>query len=114
MSGLWRDHPATPHQHQLPFTPKRKRGSRPTQADVLIGLLRSARAQRKPLELPEIMRAGIAQHGARFKEIRDQGFEIENEMERTADGAILSRYWLRFDPEGGNEHQEGRANEQAN
>lgn len=103
MSGLWRDHPATPHQQQLPFTPKRKRRSQPTQADVLIGLLREARANRKPLELPTIMRAGIAQHGARFKEIRDQGFQVENEMERTEHGAIISRYWLRFDPEGGNE-----------
>jgi hypothetical protein len=45
------------------------------------------------------MQAGIAQHGARFKELRDQGFEIENEMERTRDGVVLSRYWLRFDPE---------------
>jgi hypothetical protein len=45
------------------------------------------------------MQAGIAQHGARFKELRDQGFEITNEMERSADGVVLSRYWLRFDPE---------------
>jgi len=99
MSGLWRDHPATPHQQQLPFTSKRKRRSHPTQTDVLIGLLREARANRKSLELPDIMRAGIAQHGARFKEIRDQGFQVENEMERSEDGAILSRYWLRHDPE---------------
>ena len=99
MSGFWRDHPATPHQQQLPFTPKRRRDLKPTQADVLIGLLRNARGKRKPLELPEIMRAGIAQHGARFKEIREQGFEIRNEMERTADGVVLSRYWLTFDPE---------------
>jgi hypothetical protein len=80
-------------------TPKRKRRLQPTQADVLIGLMREARANRKPLELPTIMRAGIAQHGARFKEIRDQGFQVENEMERTGDGAIISRYWLRHDPE---------------
>jgi Helix-turn-helix domain len=99
MSGFWRNHPATPNQQQLPFDPKRKRRSQPTQADVLIGLLREARANRRPLELPAIMRAGIAQHGARFKEIRNQGFQVENEMERTADGAIMSRYWLRHDPE---------------
>lgn len=36
---------------------------------------------------------------ARFKELREQGFEIVNEMERTVDGVVLSRYWLRFDPE---------------
>lgn len=105
MSELWRDHPATPHQQQLPFTPKRKRRAQPTQADVLIGLLREARGNRKPLELRTIMQAGIAQHGARFKEIRDQGFQVENEMERREDGAIVSRYWLRHDPEreGGSE-----------
>lgn len=100
MSSFWRDHPATPRQQQLPFTSKRKR---PSQGDVLIGLLREARANRKPLELPTIMRAGIAQHGARFKEIREQDFEIENEMDRTEDGAVVSRYWLRYDPEGGNQ-----------
>ena len=35
------------------------------------------------------MRAGIAQHGARFKEIRDRGFQVENVMERSADGAVI-------------------------
>ena len=99
MSGFWRDHPARPHQQQLQFTPKRKRRTQPTQSDVLIGLLREARANRKPLELPTIMKAGIAQHVARFKEIRDHGFQVENEMERSADGAVISRYWLRHDPE---------------
>jgi hypothetical protein len=62
-------------------------------------MLRSARANRKALELPAIMRAGIAQHGARLKEIRDRGFQVENEMERTPDGVVFSRYWLRHDPE---------------
>jgi hypothetical protein len=96
---LWRGHPATPHQQALPFGAKAKRCARLTQADVLIDMLRMARANGEPLQLPEIMKAGIAQHGARFKEIRDRGFQVENEMERTADGAVLSRYWLRFDPE---------------
>lgn len=95
----WRNHSATPHQQALPFGAKVKRCARLTQADLLIEMLRAARAKRKPLQLPEIMRAGIAQHGARMKEIRDQGFRVENEMERTADGVVLSRYWLIFDPE---------------
>jgi hypothetical protein len=100
MSGpFWRGHPATNHQQQLLFDGGRKRRKQVTQADVLIGMLRDARAKRVPLELPEIMRAGIAQHGARFKEIREQGFEIRNEMERKAEGVVLSRYWLTFDPE---------------
>jgi hypothetical protein len=103
MTGLWRDHPvdhpATPHQQELQFPGTRKRRKQLTQADVLIGMLRAARTNRVGLELPEIMRAGIAQHGARFKEIREQGFEIRNEMERTAEGVVLSRYWLTFDPE---------------
>jgi hypothetical protein len=98
MSGFWRGYLGTSNQQELPFKSGRKRRSKPTQADVLIALLRDARAKRQPVQLPSIMRAGIAQHGARFKEIREQGFHIENEMERTADG-VLSRYWLRFDPE---------------
>lgn len=96
---LWRNHPATPHQQSLPFDARRTRRTQPTQADVLIGMLRNARANREPLQLPEIMKAGIAQHGARFKEIRDRGFQIENVMERTADGVVRSWYWLRHDPE---------------
>lgn len=97
--SLWRNHPATSHQQDLPFSAKRNQRAQRTQADVLIGMLRTARANREPLELPSIMKAGIAQHGARLKEIRDRGFRVENEMERTADGAVLSRYWLIFDPE---------------
>lgn len=99
MSGLWRGHPATPHQQELPFHGTRKRRKQVTQADVLVGMLRDRRTKRIALELPDIMGAGIAQHGARFKEIREQGFEIRNEMERTAEGLVLSRYWLTFDPE---------------
>lgn len=99
MSKFWRGHPATPRQQELPFHENGKRRRKQvTQADVLIGMLRDARAKRVPLDLPTIMRVGIAQHGARFKEIREQGFQIENEMERTATG-IVSRYWLRYDPE---------------
>lgn len=72
---------------------------RPTQADVLITMLRESRADGKPLELPAIMRVGIAQHGARFNEIRARGFVIENELLRSPDGALRSRYRLTFDPE---------------
>jgi len=99
MSRFWRDHPATPHQRQLPFAPKRKRRSQPTQADLLIEMLRISRGNKTPLGLPEIMRVGIAQHGARFKEIRDRGFRVENVMERRPEGAVHSWYWLRHDPE---------------
>jgi hypothetical protein len=97
--GLWRGHPAAPHQQELPFDRIRKRRKQVTQADVLIGLLRDARTKCIPLELPEIMRVGIAQHGARFKELREHGFQIENVMERTAEGVVRSWYWLRHDPE---------------
>jgi hypothetical protein len=96
---LWRGHSATPHQQALPFGAKAKQRKFPTQADVLIAMLRAARANRAPVQLPEIMKAGIAQHGARLKEIRDRGFRVENEMQRTADGVVCSRYWLRHDPE---------------
>jgi hypothetical protein len=96
--GLWRDHPATPRQEQLAFKSSRKR-TRPTQADVIVELLREKRAEGRPLELPEIMASGIAQHGARFNEIRSRGFVIENELDRDGTGVVRSRYWLRHDPE---------------
>jgi len=96
--SLWRDHPATPRQAGLFDRPRKARSTRPTQADVLIAMLREQRKQGKPLELPAIMRAGIAQHGARFNEIRARGLVVENNIERT-DGAIYSTYTLTFDPE---------------
>ncbi len=96
-SEPWHNHPATPRQQQLAFKSSRK-GTRPTQADVIVELLREKRAQGKPLELPEIMAAGIAQHGARFHEIRSRGFVVVNESDR--DGEVVrSRYFLTFDPE---------------
>jgi hypothetical protein len=96
-SALWHNHPATPRQQQLAFKSSRKR-TRPTQADVIVELLREKRALEKPLELPEIMAAGIAQHGARFHEIRSRVFVVVNETDR--DGEIVrSRYCLTFDPE---------------
>lgn len=101
--GLWHDHPATPRQQQLVCEPARRlhtrRRGRPTQADVLVGLLRQARDQGRPLGLPEIMAAGIAQHGARFAELRARGFAIVNRMDRAPDGRVLSRYSLEHDPE---------------
>jgi len=96
--GLWKDHEATPRQAQLVFGKKRNCGP-PTQADVIVQLLREKRALGQPLELPEIMALGIAQHGTRIFELRDRGFVIENQQERSTDGRVLSRYWLRFDPE---------------
>ena len=71
---------------------------RPSQTDLLISKLREARAERRGLELPEIMRLGIAQHGARMKELRDRGFKIINELESIT-GVLHSRYWLIYDPE---------------
>jgi hypothetical protein len=61
-------------------------------------MLRDARSENRALELPAIMQAGIAQHGARFNEIRSRGFEVENELDRD-NGVIRSRYVLKFDPE---------------
>jgi hypothetical protein len=96
-SELWHNHPATPRQQQLAFKSSRK-GTRPTQADVIVELLREKRAQGKPLELPEIMAAGIAQHGARFHEIRSRGYVVVNETDREGE-AVRSCYFLTFDPE---------------
>lgn len=82
--GLWRNH--------------RGRGG-VAQADMLLSMLRQARANGLAVQLPQIMGAGIAQHGARFNELRRRGFDIQNELERDAHGRGLSRYWLRHDPE---------------
>jgi hypothetical protein len=54
-------------------------------------------ANRTPLELASTMRAGIAQHGAPFREHRNRGFKIVNEMVYMAGGIVRSRYWLRQD-----------------
>lgn len=96
--GRWRDHPATPRQAQLAFRPSRKR-TRPTQADLLIAMLRDARANGGAVELPEIMTVGIAQHGARFNELRSRGFVIRNETSQSDDNRTLSRYYLEHDRE---------------
>lgn len=95
--GLWRDHEVTPRQQRM-FRSGNGR-ERPTQADLLIAMLREASLLGKPLELPEIMRSGIAQHGARFNELRSCGFIIENELQRGEQGVVRSQYWLRYDPE---------------
>jgi hypothetical protein len=103
MSGtLWRDHLGTPRQQSLPFRWPRQseHGTRRvTQADVLLAMLREAHAGGRAVYLPEIMAVGIACHGARFSELRSRGFVIHNETERSGDGRVLSRYWLRYDPE---------------
>jgi len=95
---LWPDHEATPQQRRLTFGKANRRG-RLTQTDFLLSMLRGARAAGRAVELPEIMQAGIAQHGARMKEIRQLGFVVRNELERSPDGRVLSRYWLECDPE---------------
>lgn len=87
---LWADHPATPSQQ--------KKHSKSTQREILLSLLREARGRGAALELPAILAVGLAQHGARIAELREGGFVIRNEMERS-DGIVLSRYWLTFDPE---------------
>jgi hypothetical protein len=71
---------------------------RPTQTELLIARLREARDAGKALDLRDLMRLGIAQHGARMKEIRHRGFIVINELE-SVDGVLHSRYWLVFDPE---------------
>jgi Helix-turn-helix domain len=97
--GLWRKNPATNAQQQLTFGRPAKRRARITQADVITAMLRKAHSENRALNLPEIMDAGIAQFTARIFELRERGFVIENELRRSPEGQVLSRYWLRFDPE---------------
>jgi hypothetical protein len=99
MSRLWRNNPATSAQQHLAFKPTRKKRTGLTQADVMISLLRKARKAGNALTLPEILQSGVAQFTARIFELRERGFVIENEMQRAKDGRVLSRYWLRHDPE---------------
>jgi len=50
------------------------------------------------IPLPDVQALGIAQHGARFKELRSelepQGYRIENKMEHGTDGIVRSWYML--------------------
>jgi len=102
MSGLWRKNPTTSKQRKL-ISKGRKPCGRVTQADFIASMLRNARAKDKALDLPEILQAEIAQFTARIFELRERGFVIENELRRSHDGRVLSRYWLRHDPEQGGE-----------
>jgi len=72
----WRGLPATSARNSLvfPFGTGRK-----AQVDVLIGILRNARAEGRASELPEIMAVSIAQHGTRLNEIRGRGFVVEKQ-----------------------------------
>ena len=71
---------------------------RATQVDRVASMLREARSRGCWVPLPEIMRAGIAQHGARLHALRQRGFRIENRMTRSG-GIVQSCYRLVFDPE---------------
>jgi hypothetical protein len=97
--GFWRNNSATPSQQRFAFGPRRKRNGKDTQADVIAAILRKARFEDRALDLPEILQTGIAQFTARIFELRKRGFVIENELRRSPEGRMLSRYWLRFDPE---------------
>lgn len=44
-------------------------------------MLRAARAQGKAVQLPDIMHSGIAQHGARLREIRMLGFVFATRLD---------------------------------
>ena len=67
-----------------------------TQRQKLRALMFSREGQWVPL--PDVQALGIAQHGARFKELREelepQGYRIENKMEHGTDGIVRSWYML--------------------
>jgi len=65
-----------------------------TQRQRLLDLLRSARGAE--IGLPQILSLQISQFGARLKELRSLGFDIQNRQE-TRDGRRLSFYRLRLD-----------------
>jgi hypothetical protein len=84
--------------HVAPSNQRIKQNSISTPYSASASPPNNAELAKVGLELPEIMQAGIAQHGARFNEIRSRGFEVENELDRD-NGTIRSRYVLKFDPE---------------
>lgn len=67
-----------------------------SQVQKLRALMFSREGQWVPL--PDVQALGIAQHGARFKELRGelepQGYRIENKMEHGTDGIVRSWYML--------------------
>ena len=67
-----------------------------SQVQKLRALMFSREGQWVPL--PDVQALGIAQHGARFKELREelepQGYRIENKMEHGTDGIVRSWYKL--------------------
>jgi hypothetical protein len=69
---------------------------RETQRDRVFALL-NANAN-KWVALPEILQLGIAQFGARILELRGQGFDIENKIERDDRGVVHSWYRLVVQP----------------
>jgi hypothetical protein len=103
--SLWHNVPATPRQQslfdQLEAQPPKKppqRQDKVTQRDVVLSLLRDARARGEPLDLPSILNSRIAQYSARLNELRSRGFQIENRTERV-NGTVRSWYELVHDPE---------------
>ena len=95
---LWKNHPATPGQCGFSIEIEGKCGKL-TEADLLIQMRHTAREGGNVFELPEVRRVGIGQHGALVAAVREAGFVIENELESSADGGLLSCYWLRYDSE---------------
>ena len=49
------------------------------------------------IPLPEILRLGVAQYNARIKQLRSEGYRIEN---RTRWQEGVKNSWFRFDPAG--------------
>gem|GEM_PF-5982391 len=93
----WVNHEATPNQQKIVYGQSPKR-NRPTQAELLIEMLRRARQYGKPLMLPEIMALGIAQHTGRIFDIRARGFKVTNNLSRLG-SVVHSSYVLEHDPE---------------
>lgn len=90
--ALWPGCATTPAQQQA--------SGRLSKADMMLAMLRAARARGAALSLAEIVRAGVAQHSARILELRQRGHKIRNHMVRL-NGVAHSTYTLDFDWEAG-------------
>lgn len=67
---------------------------RATQADRILGLLRS-----KPIvSLTEILDLRIASYTRRISELREQGYDIECIKERQSNGDLHTKYKLKEQP----------------
>jgi hypothetical protein len=70
-----------------------------SQAERILWMLRTARAENRAVGVPELMAADVAHFTARIFELRRRGFVIDNKVGRSDGGQLRSLYRLVHDPQ---------------